>query len=165
MDAIECLKTRRSIRAYEERSVPKTLIEEIVDCARLAATAMNAQPWEFVIVTERDARERIAEVVGHSGFLRQAPVTVAVLTRRTDFCVEDASAATMNLLNAAHAHGLGSCWVAGERMDYAPRVAELLGAPAELALFALVALGYPAERPTLEKRPLADVLRWERFGK
>jgi nitroreductase len=163
MDAIECLKTRRSIRVYKERPIAPEILEDIVDCARLAATAMNVQPWSFVLVTDPAVRQKIVDTLGHAEFLRQAPVTVAVFARRTDFYVEDASAATMNLLNAAHAHGLGSCWVAAERMDYAPRVAEILGAPAEQALFALVALGYPDEKPQPEKRPLSDVLRRDGF--
>jgi len=61
MDAIEVLKTRRSVRAYERKTVPKAIIEEIIDCGRLAASANNAQPWEFLVVTDPDMLRRIAK--------------------------------------------------------------------------------------------------------
>jgi nitroreductase len=163
LDAINCLKTRRSIRAYDARSVDHSIIEDIVDCARNAATAMNNQPWAFLVIENAETRTRIQEILGHAEFLRQSPACIAVFYREMDFALEDASAATQNLLNAAHARGLGACWIAGRGMDYAPRVAELLGAPDYLRLFALVSLGYPAENPTCEKRPLSEQLFWESF--
>jgi nitroreductase len=163
MDAIACLQTRRSIRAYESRPVTRDLIELTVDCARMAATAMNVQPWTFVVVQDGATRGRIADAVGHSGFLREAPVVIAVLCRETEYALEDGCAATQNLLNAARALGLGSCWVAGAKMDYASRIVELLAAPADQQIIALVTLGYASEDPQPEKRRLEDVLRWERF--
>ncbi len=164
MDAIDCLKTRRSIRAYRPDDVPQALVEDVVDCGRLAATAMNQQPWTFVVVRDAATRSALAETCGKGGaFLSQAPVCIAVFCRPTDFFVEDGSAATENLLLAAWAHGLGSCWVGGDKLPYAPRAAELLGAPPDQRLLALVALGYPAEEPRPDKRPLAGVLRLERF--
>ncbi|MBN2370872.1 MAG: nitroreductase family protein [Vicinamibacteria bacterium] len=158
------MRTRRTIRAYEETPLSRAMIEEIVDCGRLAATAMNNQPWSFVVVQEVAARARLQEILGHAEFLRQAPCCIVIFHREIDFAVEDASAATQNILNAAWAHGLGSCWIAGRGMDYAPRVAELLGAPKDLRLFALVSLGRPAENPQPEKRPLSEQLSWERFS-
>jgi nitroreductase len=164
MDAQECMKTRRSIRAYREAPLPRAIIEDIVDCGRLAATAMNNQPWAFVVVQDKALRFRIQEILGHAEFVRQAPCLIVVFYRQIDFAVEDASAATQNLLNAAWANGLGSCWIAGKGMDYAPRVAALLQAPQDFQLFSIVSIGHPAESPKTEKRPLSEQLHWERFG-
>ena len=163
MDAIVCLKTRRSIRTYRADPVPKPLIEDIVDCARLAPTAMNRQPWTFVVVRDEATRAKIAEATGHAPFIAQAPVCIAVFCEPWDFWLEDGSAATLNLLNAARAHGLGSCWVAGHPLEYAPAIARLLGAPDDRRLLSLVAIGCPAEDPQPDKRTLEDVVRWERF--
>jgi nitroreductase len=163
MDAITCLKTRRSIRTYADAPVPDTVVSDIIDCARLAPTAMNRQPWTFVAVRDASARGRIADLTGHAAFIAQAPVCIAVFCQEGDYWVEDGSAATLNLLNAARAHGLGSCWVAGHPLDYAPAIASLLGAPADRRLLSLVSIGWPGEDPRPEKRPLDDVLRWERF--
>jgi nitroreductase len=163
MDAITCLKTRRSIRSYRPDPVSRAVVEDIVDCARLAPTAMNNQPWTFIVVTEEAGRARLAEITGHAAFIAQAPVCVAVVCRNVDYWVEDGSAATLNLLNAARAHGLGSCWVAGHPQPYAAALADALGVPREHTVLALVAVGHPAEDPRPDKRSLEDVIRWERM--
>ena len=74
MDALEALKTRRSVRIYKSEPVPAAIVEEIVDCARLAATARNVQPWEFVVVTKTETRRAIADIVDTGRFIANAPV-------------------------------------------------------------------------------------------
>ena len=160
---IHILKSRRSIRAYTQQSVPRATIEEIVDCARLAPTAMNEQPWHFIVVTNRDALAGIPPVLGHADFIAESAFTVLVLGNQTTYALEDCCAATENLLIAAAAHGIGACWVAASGQAYAPRVAAQFGAPANLQLVAIVAFGYPAENPAMEKKSLRQVLHWEQF--
>ncbi len=162
-NAIEVLQTRRSIRAYTEEPVERGIIEEIIDCARLAPTAMNDQPWDFIVLTAREDLSRIPPMLGHAEFIGQAAFAVLVLARETSYAVEDCSAATENLLIAAAAHGIGSCWVAGTKQAYGPAVARAFGAPEDRQLISIVAFGYPAESPHCEKRTLAEVLHWERF--
>jgi len=162
-DAIEVLKSRRSIRSYTLQSVAQNVIEDIVDCARLAPTAMNDQPWDFIVVSQRELLEKIPPMLGHAEFIAKAAFAVLVLTRPTSYAVEDCSAATENLLIAAAAHGLGSCWVAATKQAYGPVVARAFGAPADRELVAIVSFGYPAEDPQVDKRALADVLHWEKF--
>ncbi len=164
MDAIECLKTRRSVRAYEDRPVPKEIIEDIVDCGRLAASAINIQPWVFIAVTDASVRQHLAEITDHGKFISQAPVCIVVFCQDGKYYLEDGSAATQNILNAARAHGLGSCWVAGDKKDYAPAVRDLLGLPADYKLISFVPIGgYPAQVPSPGKKALSEVLRWEKF--
>ena len=163
MDAIEALKSRRSIRTYTEQPVDRAVIEEIIDCARLAPTAMNDQPWDFVVVTDKAALRSIPPVLGHAEYIANAAFAVLVLARETNYAVEDSCAATENLLIAAQAHGLGSCWVAGTKQPYGPIVAKAFGAPEDRQLIAIVSFGYPAEAQQIEKRALAEVLHWERF--
>jgi nitroreductase len=163
VDAIACLKTRRSIRAYEHKPVPRDVIEDIVDCGRLAASAINIQPWLFVAVDDEDLRRRIAEITDYGKFIADAPVCLAVFCRNVKYFLEDGSAATQNVLNAARAHGLGSCWVAGHQKAYAPTIRALLNVPEDYRLISLVSIGYPAEERQPEKRSVADVLRWNRY--
>jgi nitroreductase len=101
--------------------------------------------------------------LGHAEFVAKAAFAVLVLARETSYAVEDCSAATENLLIAAAAHRLGSCWVAGTKQGYGPVVARAFGAPADRQLIAIVSFGYPAEAPNIDKRPLAEVLHWEKF--
>ncbi|MCX6617657.1 MAG: nitroreductase family protein [Acidobacteria bacterium] len=163
MQPIELLKTRRSIRAYTPQAVPREIIEDIIDCGRLAPTARNEQPWEFVVVTDKALRSRIAQAADYGRFIADAPACVAVLSRQTKYYLEDGSAATLNILLAAHAHGLGACWVAGDKKPYAARVVQMVGAPEDYRLISLVSIGYPAEKPETRKRPLREMLHWERF--
>ncbi|MCC6863139.1 MAG: nitroreductase family protein [Bryobacterales bacterium] len=163
MDAIETLKTRRSIRAFTRQPVSRQVIEDVIDCARLAPSAINIQPWEFVAVTQPEMLRAIGESTDHGRFIADAALCVAVLCRETKYYLEDGSAATCALLLALHAHGLGGCWVAGDKKPYGPAICRLLGAPPEFRLISLVAAGYPAEAPVKEKRSLMDVLHWEKF--
>jgi len=164
MDAIECMKTRRSIRAYKETPVPREVIEDIVDCGRLAATAINIQPWQFVAVTDPETRRQIADITDYGKFISQSPVCVAVFCQDGKYYLEDGSAATQNILNAARAHGLGSCWVAGDKKAYADRIRTLLRVPEGYRLVSLVAIGEPAEERNPPKKPLSEVLHWERYS-
>jgi len=164
MDALETLKTRRSVRAYRPDPVAPAVVDDIVDCGRLAATARNLQPWEFVVVTDAVTRHRLADLIETGRFIAEAPVCIVVFCRETKYWLEDGCAALQNLLVAARAHGLGACWVAGEKKPYVGQVADLLGAPAGQKLIGLVALGYAAEHPALPpKRPLAEVLHREKW--
>jgi nitroreductase len=163
MDAIEVLKTRRSVRTYKGEPVPREIIEDIVDCGRLAATANNMQPWAFVVVTGPGMLRRIATTTDYGKFIADAPACVIVLCRDTKYYLEDGSAATENILLAARAHGLGSCWVAGDKKSYAAQICRLVGAPQGYKLVSLIAIGYPAECPEKSKRPLSDVLHWEKY--
>jgi len=163
MDAIECLKTRRSVREYLDTPVPKEIIEDIVDCGRLAASAINIQPWVFIAVTDPAVRKKIADICDHGKFIEQSPVCIVVFCLDGKYYLEDGSAATQNMLNAARAHGLGSCWVAGDKKEYAPKIAELLGVPSDYKLVSHIAVGYPAQVPSPAKKTLSEVLRWEHF--
>jgi len=163
MDALEALTTRRSVRLYTADPVPRDLIEQVLDAARHAATANNLQPWEFVVVTDRMLRQKITAATDYGKQIALAPVCIAVLCKDSKYYLEDGAAASQNLLTAARAVGLGSCWVAGDKKPYAEEVRELLGAPPGYRLVSLLTLGYAAEEPVTQKRPLADVVHWNHF--
>lgn len=163
MDALTALTTRRSVRKYKPDPVPRELLEQIVDAGRLAPTARNVQPCEFVVITDADRRRQLADISEFGKFIADAPACIVVLSRPTKYFLEDGSAATTNMLNAAAALGLGSCWVAGDKKAYAADIVAACQAPAEMKLISLIALGYAAEVPSPAKRPLRDILHWERF--
>ncbi|PSH03521.1 MAG: nitroreductase family protein [Acidobacteria bacterium] len=163
MDAIEVLKTRRCVRAYTGDAVPRETVEDIIDCAHLAASARNDQPWEFVIVTDREILTKIADLTTSGKFIANASLCVIVLCKDSQYFLEDGCNASQNILLAAHAHGLGACWVAGDKKPYADSVRKMIGAPDGYKLVSLIPIGHPAESPKKEKRPLAEVLHWGKF--
>lgn len=161
MDAIECIKKRRSIRTYLDKPVPKEILSDIVDCGRMAATARNVQPIEFIVVTDQNMRERLAELCEHGKFFSECGAVVVVVSEDTKYYLEDGCAATQNVLNAARAYGLGSCWVAGDKKPYCDDIIELLGAKG-FKLVSLVAVGYAENLETgIKKKELP--IHWEKF--
>jgi nitroreductase len=164
MDALETIRLRRSIRKYKPDPVSKEVLKTLVDAGRLAPTARNEQPWEFVVVTDPAKRQRLADLATHGKFIADAPACIVVLCKASDYYLEDGSAATTQIMLAATALGLGTCWVAGDKKDYAPAVAKAVGAPAKYKLVSLISVGYAAEVASPNKRGVNDVLHWETFG-
>ena len=164
MDTFDAIAKRRSVRKYKATAVPRDLVEKVVDAGRRAPTAMNVQPWEFVVITDPQMRKSLAEMCDYGKFFAEAPVCIATFCKDTKYYLEDGCAAIENMLIAAAALELGACWVAGDKKDYAAAIAQKLAAPAGFRLVGLVALGYPADagKPT-EKRPLAKVIHWEKW--
>ncbi len=160
MNAEELLRERRSVRDYQDREVSEELLENIVDIGRLAPSGNNVQPWEMVIVTDREKLDRLAELKGQKpGF----PACIVVFVREEGLYVRDASALTTYLNLAAEAKGLASCWVNVYEKEYEDEIKNMLNAPDELKLFSYVTVGYPAEEPCPDKRELEDVLHREKF--
>lgn len=165
MDAIKVLKTRRSIRSYKDKSIPKDILMDIIDCARLAPSARNEQPWEFIIVTDKEKKKKIAKLPSHGQFIEPAAACIGVCAKKdAEYLCEDCAAATENILLAAKAHNLGSCWVAGRNKPFEKELKKILEIPDDITVFSLIALGYSDEQPEPHnKRTAEEVSHWERF--
>jgi nitroreductase len=164
MDCWEAIKTRRSLRDYSPKPISREVLEGVVDCARFAPTARAIEPWEFVVITKGEALRELAAITDHGKFLAQAAAGIVVLCADTKYYLEDGCAATQNILLAARAAGLGSCWIAGDKKPYAPKALEYIGAPSDYKLISIVSLGYPqADIESKKKRRLGDLLHWEKF--
>lgn len=152
------LYTRRSIRKYAEKKVPEAAIREMIKAAMYAPSAVNRQPWHFIVVSDRDLLNRIMEIHPHASFLATASHAILVcgdeqLQHDEGYYVVDCGAATQNLLLAAHMLGIGSCWIGVHpREERKKRFSELFGLPAHVHPYALVALGYPQEQKTTPER-------------
>ena len=145
MEGLKMIKTRRSIRQYIKKEIPDEIITEIIDCARLAPTANNKQPWLFVVIKNEELKKQIAEITDYGKFIKDADCCVAVFCEDTKYYLEDGCAATENILLAAWYFGIGSCWVAGDKKFYAEKIKDLLGVKKEYKLVSLISLGYPDE--------------------
>ncbi|MDD5197212.1 MAG: nitroreductase family protein [Candidatus Omnitrophica bacterium] len=166
MDTLDTLKTRRSIRAYQDKAIPKDALKEIIDVARFSPTARNVQPWEFIVITDSRLLHKIGALAENARFMAYAKACIAVFCSNTKYYLEDGCAATVNILHAAAALGIGSCWVAGDKKPYCSEVAALLSVPQELRLVSLVALGYPTDQSDFKlgfKRSLRRLIHWEKF--
>ncbi|HEY3315807.1 MAG TPA: nitroreductase family protein [Bacillota bacterium] len=144
------IRHRRSIRAYADRPVPEEVIQALLEAAHWAPSAVNSQPWQFVVVTDPERRRRLGSIARFF-FVRyrhvgSAPVVIAVLGRPTGdrWYQIDCSLAAENLILAAESLGLGTCYVAGFSVPAARRI---LGVPKALDILGLITLGYPGESP------------------
>ncbi|MCX5705488.1 MAG: nitroreductase family protein [Candidatus Omnitrophica bacterium] len=166
MDVLEILKSRRSVRQYSEEQISKEFLEKIVDAARFSPTARNVQPWEFIVITQAPILKKLGDLAENARFLAQAKACIAVFCADTKYYLEDGCAATCNILLAATALGVGSCWVAGDKKLYCEEVAKLLNVPVTYKLVSLVALGYPKSKESFhiaQKRGLKEVIHWEKL--
>jgi nitroreductase len=152
MDTLQAIFTRRSIRRYTDQPISEQQVEQILRAAMAAPSAGNQQPWQFVVVNDRKLLDAISGYHPYADMLRQAPVAIIVcgdmhLAERAGYWVQDCSAATQNLLLAAHALGLGAVWLGVYPMqDRVGNTQRLFGLPPEVIPLAIVALGHPAER-------------------
>ena len=164
MDAFEAIAKRRSVRRYKPDPVPKEFIEKIVDCGRRAPSARNVQPAAFVAVTDRANLDYLAATCPNGKFFAEAPAAIITFCKDTKYYLEDGCAAVENMLLGAAALGLGTCWVAGDKKEYADEIARHFGLPAEYKLINLMAVGYAADAASQPpKRPLAQALHWEKW--
>jgi len=164
MEFHNVVKSRKSVREYSQKVIEKQLIEAIVDAGRLAATARNEQPWEFIVTQDWKKLGILAGLCQNGVFCKNANALITVFSKDTKYFIEDCSAATQNMLLAIESLGLGGCWIAGDKKDYADKVREFFGVPQGYKLVSMISIGYPkhAEKPH-EKRELKDVLHWERW--
>jgi nitroreductase len=161
MDTLETIRKRRSIRKFTPAPIPKGDLETIIDAGRLAATGSNKQPWDFVVVTDRGTISQFKEA---GEWIEQAAAVIAVfMDPQSRWWVEDGAAAIQNMLLACTALGYGGCWVEGNALPREEQYKSLLNVPEGKRILALVPVGVPAESPVKEKKPLQEVLHWEKF--
>lgn len=164
MQTQETISKRHSVRSFNGKPVSRDLIEKLVDLARLAPTAMNAQPWEFIAVMDKNTLKELGALAEHGKFIAESSCCIAVICKGTKYYLEDGCAATEHILLGVTDLGLSSCWVAGDKKYYCDDVLKLLKVPVEYKLVSLLPIGYSdAVIAAPAKRPLKELLHWEKF--
>jgi nitroreductase len=152
LDALTAICSRRSIRLYTGKPVPRDLVKELLRAAMSAPSAGNERPWHFIILTDRAILDEIPRFHPYSAMLKQASVAILVcaevtLEKRKGYWVLDCAAATQNILLAAHAKGIGAVWCGVyPSEDRVANLKKLLRLPDSVLPFSLVPLGFPAEQ-------------------
>lgn len=157
MDAVETILSRRSIRRYTSQKVSDQVIRELLQAAMSAPSASNEQPWHFIVLHDPKILREIPKFHPYSGMLREAPIAFLVcvdLDMGTEgFLVQDGSAATENILIAAHAKGLGAVWLGVYPLrERITGMRKLLNIPERILPLSLVSIGFPAEKIPKEDR-------------
>ena len=162
---------RRSIRVYSPGEVSDAAVTRLLEAAMAAPSAMTKDPWRFVVVRDRQTLSQLATLHPGAAMLSAAAMAIVVggdlevaFERNISYLLQDCAAAIENLLLAAHAQGLGACWVGihpGEPLI--KRVRDLLLLPASFVPVAAISLGQPGEQPPPRTRFSADYVRPERW--
>lgn len=158
--------TRRSIRKFKPTPVDLDLVKRILDVARYAPSAGNRQPWIFVIVTDKEVKDRLAKIHRWAYPLENAPVGIVVACNKEispESYQVDCTCATMYIMFAAHALGLGTVWL--QTLRNIEDVQKILELPSNYIPVAMLALGYPDEQPVARSRKeLKDITFLNKFG-
>jgi nitroreductase len=166
---LSLLQSRRSVRRFLPRPIEQEKIDQILEAALRAPSSRGRQPWEFIVVSDRERLTALAQAKAHGAeFLAGAALAVVICAdpARCDVWIEDCAIAALLLQLEAAALGLGSCWAQLRLRDHADgRSAEavvraVLGIPAGYAVPVIIGLGYPES--TLPGHP-RDALPWDKL--
>ncbi|MGE5396839.1 MAG: nitroreductase family protein [Chitinophagales bacterium] len=156
---MKAIKNRRSIRRYTSQPVTDEQVKLLLEAAMYAPSAGNEQPWQFIVIRDRDLLDQVPNYHPHSSMIKQASVAVLVCadTRLSkydvDYWIQDCSAATENLLLEVQELGLGAVWLGVyPREERMKGLRQLFKIPEDIIPFALVPVGYPAEQKKSENR-------------
>lgn len=158
MEAYECIITRRSVRQYTDQLIDREVIDKLIKAALYAPSAMNLQPWHFVIIDERKTLDAVQSFHPSAKMLANSPAAILVCGRVDPERLEhywyiDCAAATENILLASHALGISACWLGiTPREDRIEGMLKLIPLPEGVQPFALIALGYSAVTPVQPER-------------
>jgi nitroreductase len=164
MEVFEAVRTMLAVRRYLDRAVPEAIVQRIVEAGRLTGSAMNLQPWHFIVVQDRDTLRRLGALARSGPYVAEAPLAIVVVVERTGYAVSDASRAIDSMMLTAWSEGVGSNWVGFGNLE---KVNALLGIPSERDVLAILPFGYPADRigrGKKKRKPLRAVAHRERYG-
>lgn len=167
-DYIAFLRGLRAVRSFRPDPVPREVVDDILEVARWSGSAGNAQPWEILVVRDRDTLRALASFEGYAGHLAGAPLGIVLVMagERRERETYDEGRLAERIMLAAHAHGVGSSigWIVGSGRDAAR---DLLGIPEAMMVRTAISLGYPEARRSgrgQARKPLGDIVHEERYG-
>jgi len=169
MEAIETIFTRRSVRKYLSHVIDKESIDILLKAAMHAPSARNTQSWQFIVISERKILDSIMTVHPYASMLNEASHAILVcgdknLEPNEAYCNQNCSAATQNILLAAHASGIGSVWLGVyPREERMKGIAGLFELPEHILPVSLIALGYPNEKPNQPDRYDPKRIHYEKW--
>ena len=166
MDVMEAIAGRRSVRKYSEKAVSDDELRRVLDAGRWAPSRGNSQPWKFIVMKDDRVRKDVGAVMSTGKFLSDAPAGVAVVVdpETSKHPEQEGAAATQNMLLAAHALGLGTCWISVHGTSWEEAVQGLLGVPPGEWVISVVSIGHAAENPEKGRKGLEELAFTDRYG-
>jgi nitroreductase len=173
MDLFEAIHSRRTIRTFTGKKIPKSDLEKIVDAGRVAPSAVNRQLWDFVVVSDK---EILDDILHHFNAGRKydthedgkfdgcSAIIAVIVSESNEYWKEDGCSATVNMLLAARALGWGSCWIEGGLRPHEDHFKEILSVPKEKRMLLMIALGEPVKwSPPPMKKSVSEIIHWDKY--
>lgn len=167
----ELIAQRYSVRSYQNKEVEKDKLIAILEAGQLAPSAVNKQPWHFIVIREPENHKRFSEIY-HRDWFNEAPVYIVLCGDHNqswkraedgkDHCDVDVSIAVDHMTLQATELGLGTCWICNFHVD---KCAEFFNLPNHIEPVAILSLGYPTENtaPIKKRKALDEIVHWEKF--
>ena len=163
MSVLKVIQKRRSMRKYKGDSIPEDVLQRVLEAARLAPSGKNFQPWKFIIVQDKELKEKLAQASAEQLFMAEAPIIIvgcgfpddsySRMGRYMKSWPVDVSIALEHLILQAGEEGLGTCWIGSFEET---EVKTILNIPENVRVLALTPLGYPDETPPYRGRKRLD---------
>jgi nitroreductase len=169
MELIDAIMGRRSIRKYQDKDISNDKILKMLDAARWAPSSGNTQTWRFYVVKNSEVKRKLSSAALNQRHIRDAPVVIVITYDMQEmysayrergvnlYAIQDAAAATQNMLLRAYDLGIATCWVGA--FDEA-EASKILNLPGHIRPVAIVTVGYPAEEETSSRKPLESVVEF-----
>lgn len=166
---LDFIFVRRSVRKFQEGEIPEEILNDLLKAGMAAPSAVGRDPWHFIVVRNKSMLERITDILPNGKMLREAGAGIIVCgdierahDRKESYMLQDLSAATENILLAARALGLGSCWLGiHPRQERIEEIKKLFSLPENIIPVCGIALGWPAEEPESRTRYQEERVHWE----
>lgn len=170
MEITEAIRSRRSIRKYQDRPIEQEKLLRVLDTGRMAPSARNLQDWKFIVVRDQDKRKMLSEAANGQPYVEKASAVIVGCATEPEnimpcgqYCYPINLAIALDHMSlAATAEGLGSCWIGAFQED---KVKEILDIPEKIRVVAMLILGYPAESPGARpRRKLDEIVVYDKWA-
>lgn len=170
-NVIENIRTRVSVRQFTGEKISEEQIQTLLQCAMSAPSAINRQPWAFIVVTEDSVLAQLGQAFPYSRCDQHPAIAIvpcgdmskAIEGEGRDFWIDDVSAATQNILLAAHSMGLGAVWTGLYPTERYVQAQTLLGLPEHIIPLCIVPVGVPAEQPEIKDKWNTSNIHYNRW--
>ena len=168
---LQFIFSRRSIRKYQDREVPEQMITDLLEAANAAPSAVKKDTWHFIVIRQRQTLDKMVQFMPNAQMLKQATAAFVVcgdITKAHDqqesYMLQDLSGAVENILLAANAVGLGTCWLGVHpRPDRMDNIRALFSLPDNIIPMCSIAIGWPSEQPEARTRYSAESVHYENW--
>ena len=170
MNVMEAIRKRHSIRSYEDKEVEDEKLNLILEAGRLAPSASNRQEWRYIVVRDKETRQKLVDAAAGQAFVGEAPVVIACCAQTDGHIMRcgqpcypiDVAISIDHMTLKAAEEGLGTCWIGAFNESKAK---EILGVPDEIRIVELLTLGYPTHVPEGKTRKeLGEIIKYERWS-